>query len=160
MGERVLSPSIGNKFESDFFIISSYLFYNPSSNTFTTITEIQFFTPLYVTNKPSYNLFFPHSNLLELKHVNPRALLGFAFAYDFSYLCNRTKDILSITLALLFGIDYGYYTAIDYDEFFDDDEFFDNDESESPKKLGYVKISAIESTIIALALAKGSVWKF
>ncbi|TKY47322.1 hypothetical protein E2542_SST29382 [Spatholobus suberectus] len=151
------------------FIISSYSFRNPSSNTFATITEIRSFTPLYVTDKPSYDLFFPHPNLPEPERVHPRAPLGFASAYDFSSLRDRTKDILSVALALLFGVGCGaltaatmylvwsvfstrHHAAANYDDFSDDDEI------ESTKKLGYVKIPAAESGAAAApAPAKGSV---
>lgn len=162
------------------FIISSYSFRNPNSNTFATITEIRSFTPLYITDKPtgkpssSYDLFFPHAtHLPEPERVNPRAPLGFASAYDFSSLRDRTKDILSVALALLFGVGCGALTAAtmylvwsvfstrhrasSFDDFSSDDE----DEIESPKKLGYVKIPAIETTTAvapaAPAPAKGSV---
>ena len=161
------------------FIISSYSFRNPNSNTFATITEIRSFTPLYITDKPpgkpssSSDLFFPHAtHLPEPERVNPRAPLGFASAYDFSSLRDRTKDILSVALALLFGVGCGALTAAtmylvwsvfstrhrasSFDDFSSDE-----DEIESPKKLGYVKIPAIETTTAvapaAPAPAKGSV---
>ncbi|KAG4995144.1 hypothetical protein JHK86_031971 [Glycine max] len=156
------------------FIISSYSFRNPNSNTFATITEIRSFTPLYITDKPpSYALFFPHATQLpQHESVRPRAPLGFASAYDFSSLRDRTKDILSVALALLFGVGCGALTAAtmylvwsvfstrhrasSFDDFSSDDE----DEIESPKKLGYVKIPAIETTTAvapaAPAPAKGS----
>ncbi|CAJ1960703.1 unnamed protein product [Sphenostylis stenocarpa] len=151
------------------FIISSYSFRNPNSNTFATITEIRSFTPLFITDKPSsYEVFFPHA-LSEPERVNPRAPIGLASAYDFSSLRDRTKDILSVALALLFGVGCGALTAATmylvwsvfstrhraaaYDDFSSDEEI------ESPKKLGYVKIPAAETVAAAPdpASAKGSV---
>ncbi|XP_027335050.1 uncharacterized protein LOC113849375 [Abrus precatorius] len=156
------------------FIISSYSFRNPSSNTFATITEIRSLTPLYYINDKPYDLFFhpiPRQNLAQIDDdqgaSHPRAPLGFSSAYDFSSLRDRTKDILSVALALLFGVGCGALTAAtmylvwsvfstrhdyrtaDYDDFSDDDEI------ESAKKLGYVKIPAAEAA--APAPAKSSV---
>ncbi|XP_022642721.1 uncharacterized protein LOC106774809, partial [Vigna radiata var. radiata] len=149
------------------FIISSYSFRNPNSNTFATITEIRSFTPIFVTDKrSSYDVFFPHA-LPQQERVNPRAPLGFASAYDFSSLRDRTKDILSVALALLFGVGCGALTAATmylvwsvfpirhhaaaYDDFSSDEEI------ESPKKLGYVKIPAPDTVAAAQTPAKGSV---
>ncbi|KAK7305601.1 hypothetical protein VNO77_43507 [Canavalia gladiata] len=154
------------------FIISSYSFRNPSSNTFATITEIRSVTPLYINDKP-YDLFFhpiPHQNLAaEIEDQgasHPRAPLGFSSAYDFASLRDRTKDILSVALALLFGVGCGALTAAtmylvwsvfstrhDYRTAAYDD-FSDDEEIENQKKLGYVKIPATEAA--APAPAKGS----
>ncbi|MDG2866006.1 hypothetical protein P7M39_24570, partial [Vibrio parahaemolyticus] len=135
--------------------------------------EIRSFTPLYITDKPpSYALFFPHAtHLPQHESVRPRAPLGFASAYDFSSLRDRTKDILSVALALLFGVGCGALTAatmyLVWSVFSTrhptaafDDFSSDEDEIESPKKLGYVKIPATETTAAvstAPAPAKGSV---
>ena len=86
-----------------------------------------------------------------------RAPFGFP-SYDFSSLRDRTKDILSVVVALLFGVGCGALTAAtmyfvwsvfsnrnDYhafDDYADDDR---EEEIESPKKMGYVKIPAAES---------------
>ncbi|KAK7301972.1 hypothetical protein RJT34_12849 [Clitoria ternatea] len=150
------------------FIISSYSFRNPSSNTFATITEIRTLTPLYYINDKPYDLFLPH-HPRATNDLHLRAPLGFSTAYDFSSLRDRTKDILSVALALLFGVGCGAltaatmyllwsvfstrhdYRAASYDQFSDDDE-----EIHSPKKLGYVKILAAEAA--APAPAKGSLY--
>nr|KYP76046.1 hypothetical protein KK1_020267 [Cajanus cajan] len=135
------------------FIISSYSFRNPSSNTFATITEIRSFTPLYVSD--SNDLFFPTRPRIEAERVNPRASLGFPSAYDFSSLRDRTKDILSVALALLFGVGCGALTAAtmylvwsvfatrhhDYRATYDDDSSSEDDEIQTTKKLGYVRIT-------------------
>ncbi|KAL2333155.1 hypothetical protein Fmac_014368 [Flemingia macrophylla] len=135
------------------FIISSYSFRNPSSNTFATITEIRSITPL-IDTKPSFDLF------AQPERGNPRAsTLGFpSSAYDFSSLRDRTKDILSVALALLFGVGCGALTAatmyLVWSVFatrhhapyaYDDDEFSDDDEIQSTKKLGYVHIPAADA---------------
>lgn len=85
-----------------------------------------------------------------------RAPFGF-LSYDFSSLRDRTKDILSVVVALLFGVGCGALTAAtmymvwslfsnryDYHDSYDDD-YVAEDEIDSPKKMGYVKIPAIES---------------
>nr|AFK35506.1 unknown [Lotus japonicus] len=152
------------------FIISSYSFRNPSSNTFATITEIRSLTPLYINDKP-YDIFFDHPQnhhqQIEPQHGAslPRGPLGFSTApyYDFTSLRDRTKDILSVALALLFGLGCGALTAAtmylvwsvfsaryDYRAAMYGD-LSDDEEVDSPKKTGYVKIPAAE------APAKGSV---
>lgn len=159
------------------FIISSYSFRNPSSNTYATITEIRSLTPLYINNKP-YEIFLDrpiHHQNMELETESqsvshPRAPLGFSTAgYDLSSLRDRTKDILSVALALLFGVGCGALTAATmylvwsvfsarhdfrsaaYGEFSDEDEI------ESPKKGGYVKIPAAEKAAVPASPAKDSV---
>ncbi|XP_061339125.1 uncharacterized protein LOC133285848 isoform X1 [Gastrolobium bilobum] len=147
------------------FIISSYSIRNPSSNTFATITEIRSLTPLYIDRNPQEIFFdsdigpFHQPKLAEIEQrgaSHPRDPLGFSTAYDFSSLRDRTKDILSVALALLFGVGCGALTAATmylvwsvfsarhgyrsaaYDDFSDE-------EIESPKKMGYVKIPAAEA---------------
>lgn len=74
--------------------------------------------------------------------------------YDFSSLRDRTKDILSVVVALLFGLGCGaliaatmylvwsvFFNRYDYRAF---DDYVDEDQIESPKKMGYAKISASE----------------
>ncbi|XP_061339126.1 uncharacterized protein LOC133285848 isoform X2 [Gastrolobium bilobum] len=128
------------------FIISSYSIRNPSSNTFATITEIRSLTPLYIDRNPQ-EIFFDS----DIGPFHQPKL-----AEDFSSLRDRTKDILSVALALLFGVGCGALTAATmylvwsvfsarhgyrsaaYDDFSDE-------EIESPKKMGYVKIPAAEA---------------
>ncbi|OAY57257.1 uncharacterized protein LOC110605036 [Manihot esculenta] len=74
-------------------------------------------------------------------------------SYDMSSLRDRTKDILSVVVALLFGVGCGALTAATmylvwslfstrydyrYEEF--DGEDVDEADDVSPKKMGYVKI--------------------
>ncbi|XP_021592764.1 uncharacterized protein LOC110600260 [Manihot esculenta] len=74
-------------------------------------------------------------------------------SYDMSSLRDRTKDILSVVVALLFGVGCGALTAATmylvwslfstrydyrYEEF--DSEDGDEDDDISPKKVGYCKI--------------------
>ncbi|XP_011038360.1 PREDICTED: uncharacterized protein LOC105135260 [Populus euphratica] len=77
-------------------------------------------------------------------------------SYDLSSLRDRTKDILSVVVALLFGVGCGALTAATmylvwslfspsqprYDDYFDGD--FSDDEEEDLKKIGYVKIPETE----------------
>ncbi|XP_004500427.1 uncharacterized protein [Cicer arietinum] len=151
------------------FIISSYSFRNPSSNTFATITEIRSISPLYINDKP-YEIFIdrPIQHNLQLETQSqgashPRGPLGFSTdAYDFSSLRDRTKDILSVALALLFGVGCGALTAatmyLVWSVFTARHELraaaygeFSDDEIESPKKMGYVKIPAAEVAAAAPA---------
>ncbi|KAF7816282.1 uncharacterized protein G2W53_030251 [Senna tora] len=156
------------------FFISSYSvsFTNPSSSaaTLTTFTEIRSFIPVHIVgnensyDKPSiatqiFDRALPARPLeeeeereVEIEGRNPFGLSS----YDFSSLRDRTKDILSVVVALLFGVGCGALTAAtmymvwslftnhcDYHDSYDDD--YADDEIESPKKMGYVKISAVES---------------
>ncbi|XP_061348069.1 uncharacterized protein LOC133293507 [Gastrolobium bilobum] len=77
-------------------------------------------------------------------------------AYDFSSLRDRTKDILSVVVALLFGVGCGAIIAATmyllwsafssrYDHSGSYDE--EDDKIESLKKTGYVKIPAKEASI-------------
>ncbi|KAF2290554.1 hypothetical protein GH714_014380 [Hevea brasiliensis] len=79
-------------------------------------------------------------------------------SYDMSSLRDRTKDILSVVVALLFGVGCGALTAATmylvwslfstrydyrYEEF--DSEDGDEEDDVSPKKMGYVKIPEADS---------------
>ncbi|CAI8597117.1 unnamed protein product [Vicia faba] len=148
------------------FIISSYSFRNPSSNTFATITEIRSISPLFPNDKP-YGIFLDrpiqHQNLeTNSRASHPRGPLGFSTDADFSSIRDRTKDILSVALALLFGVGCGALTAatmyLVWSVFTARHEFhsavygdFSDDEIESPKKAGYVKIPAAEVAAAAPA---------
>ncbi|KAJ6369500.1 hypothetical protein OIU76_027848 [Salix suchowensis] len=77
-------------------------------------------------------------------------------SYDLSSLRDRTKDILSVVVALLFGVGCGALTAATmylvwslfspsqsrYDDYFDGE--FSDEEEEDLKKIGYVKIPEAE----------------
>ena len=77
-------------------------------------------------------------------------------SYDLSSLRDRTKDILSVVVALPFGVDCGALTIATmymvwslfsssqsrYDDYFDGE--FSDEEEEDLKKIGYVKIPAAE----------------
>ncbi|CAI0626999.1 unnamed protein product [Linum tenue] len=84
-------------------------------------------------------------------------LLPFGLSsHEISSLRDRTKDILSVVVALLFGVGCGALTAATmylvwslfavrsaayYDELYDDEE---EEEEEDAKKIGYVKIPEAE----------------
>ncbi|KAK7276161.1 hypothetical protein RIF29_17295 [Crotalaria pallida] len=154
------------------FLISSYSFSlpsdqdNPSSSsssaTFATFTEIRSFVPLHISPvKPSFSdrifvdLPVDNNNAVEIDH-HRRAPFGFS-PNDISSLRDRTKDILSVVVALLFGVGCGALTAATmylawsmfanrfeehgspYDYFLDDNNN-DDDEKMSAKKIGYEKI--------------------
>ncbi|KAL1154854.1 hypothetical protein V6Z11_A09G272000 [Gossypium hirsutum] len=60
-------------------------------------------------------------------------------SYAFSSLRDRSRDILSVVVALLFGVGCGSLTAAAIYLYHEDDE---SDEEFSPKKMGYVNIPA------------------
>ncbi|CAI0627082.1 unnamed protein product, partial [Linum tenue] len=103
---------------------------------------------------------------LAIRHRRERQQedqLGFArllpfglSSHEISSLRDRTKDILSVVVALLFGVGCGALTAATmylvwslfavrsaayYDELYDDEE---EEEEEDAKKIGYVKIPEAE----------------
>ncbi|MED6150590.1 hypothetical protein PIB30_073805 [Stylosanthes scabra] len=151
------------------FVISSYTFSLPSSGdpslpstaTLTTFTEIRSFRPY------PYEIFFDRSGEESLDaskvETNPRLSAPFGFSSEeFSSLRDRTKDILSVVVALLFGVGCGALTAATmylvwsmfssryeyrYEDYLDDDE--EDEKIESPKKLGYVQIPAAEANDLA-----------
>ncbi|XP_031738082.1 uncharacterized protein LOC101219659 isoform X1 [Cucumis sativus] len=80
------------------------------------------------------------------------------FPYDFTSLRDRTKDILSVVVALLFGVGCGALTAATmylayslfagqfghrssvYDDFGEDEDDLSDDNKENIKKMGYINI--------------------
>ncbi|KAL6225718.1 hypothetical protein ACLB2K_004567 [Fragaria x ananassa] len=66
---------------------------------------------------------------------------------DLSSLRDRTKDILSVVVALLFGVGCGALTAatmyLAWSLFSSRHSFDDEDEDVSPKKMGYVMIPEV-----------------
>ncbi|QHO27643.1 uncharacterized protein DS421_7g209810 [Arachis hypogaea] len=164
-----LSATIASARPCRTFVISSYTFALPSSDdpslpstaTLTTFTEIRSFRPF-----PS-EIFFDRavedsSAAVEIDS-SPRLAAPFGFSSEeFSSLRDRTKDILSVVVALLFGVGCGALTAATmylvwsmfssryeyrYEDYLDDDE--EEDKIESPKKLGYVQIPAVETNGLA-----------
>ncbi|XP_028769015.1 uncharacterized protein LOC114726576 [Neltuma alba] len=157
-----------------------------SAATLTTFKEIRSLVPLDVVGNNDNNydnpslaaeIFFDgalwgrrfeedeNETEIEPWRSHMRAPFGFS-SHNSSSFRDRTKDIVSVVLALLFGVAGGALTAIglyliwsvlsdryyyrdSYDNYVDDDE-----EIDSPKKTGYVKIPAFES---APAPAKESV---
>ncbi|XP_030955938.1 uncharacterized protein LOC115978050 [Quercus lobata] len=167
--------------------ISSYSFSfkpvnqkNPSSSSssgfVTVFTEISHFNPkpqvqeqTFPTTTEIFLFRDPiHRNDMPLGYRKPQQPLA---SYDFSSLRDRTKDILSVVVALLFGVGCGALTAAtmylawslfshrfsssDYSAFpssFSDDD--DNDDDDvNPKKFGYIKIPAATDSLPAPAPA-------
>ncbi|XP_057971459.1 uncharacterized protein LOC131160124 [Malania oleifera] len=79
-----------------------------------------------------------------------------------SSLRDRTKDIISVVVALLFGVGCGFLTAAtmylawslfsnrfyDLSNSYDDDDDDDQDDDDaSPKKMGYLKIPAADAAV-------------
>ncbi|KAI4307728.1 hypothetical protein L6164_030884 [Bauhinia variegata] len=151
---------------------------NPSSGTITTFAEIRSI-PVYIIrngdNSNNHKPLFPGALLfdrafpghedhsveeeveIERKASQIRPPFGFS-SYDFSSLRDRTKDILSVVVALLFGVGCGALTAAtmylvwsmfsnryDYRASYGDIVDKEEDEIPSPKKMGYLKIPAAES---------------
>ncbi|KAK4274965.1 hypothetical protein QN277_018118 [Acacia crassicarpa] len=106
-----------------------------------------------------------HETKIELQMSQIRVSFGFS-SRNFSSFRERTVDIVSVVLALLFGVTGGALTATGLyliwfvlsDRYDNRDSYYDysddDEEIDSPKKSGYVKIQAFES---APALAKESV---
>ncbi|KAK9285482.1 hypothetical protein L1049_024676 [Liquidambar formosana] len=144
-------------------------FQNPSEGSVTFFTEIRQFNP-----KPSEIVFhngvrFPIPLRLvdpDVAELEPRpASSGFFSSAGFDSLRDRTKDVLSVVVALLFGVGCGALTAAtmylawslfsnryefrsSFDEFDDEDDI---DDDVSPKKMGYVKIPADAAPVPAPA---------
>ncbi|KAK0598841.1 hypothetical protein LWI29_038511 [Acer saccharum] len=139
---------------------------NPSSTTgFVTIfTEIRQFNPRrpeFLFDGPGFPAVAVEIEEEQQPRIRPsqqRSIFGYG-GYDFSSLRDRTKDILSVVVALLFGVGCGALTAVtmylvwtlfasrydyrNYGEFSDgDDDDNDEDDVFSPKKMGYEKIPA------------------
>ncbi|XP_057724749.1 uncharacterized protein LOC130940579 [Arachis stenosperma] len=153
------------------FLISSYTFSLPSSDdpslpsssTLTTFAEIYSFrhfpAKVFFTRSisdSSVGMTEPHRRSPETR---PAATLGFS-AEEFGSLRDRTKDLLSVVAALLFGVGCGALTATTiylvwssfssrhdyrYDDYLDDEE---DEKINSSKKLGYVKIPEAEAEAI------------
>lgn len=102
-----------------------------------------------------FDLARPRAVPAHQPHSLPELPLG--LSYDFSSLRDRTKDILSVVVALLFGVGCGALTAATtylayslcssrfenrssvYDDFSEEEDFCD-DNKENIKKMGYVRI--------------------
>lgn len=121
-----------------------------SSNEFLTFTEIRVFNPkIYEFSADG------RGNLVRDDEAEIDGALPFASSSSFYGISQRTKDILSVVVALLFGAGCGALTAVAmffawslfssryYDHGFDGDENDDDDDDDlSPKKMGYVKVPA------------------
>ncbi|XP_002532984.2 uncharacterized protein LOC8276598 [Ricinus communis] len=145
---------------------------NPSSGFVTIVTEItqkqqrssevfldpRFFRAVGDDNSESQQVIHQQQQQKEEGGVVLPFGLGLS-SYDINSLRDRTKDILSVVVALLFGVGCGALTAATmylvwslfstrynyhYGEF-DDEDDEDEDEDVSPKKMGYVKISEVHS---------------
>lgn len=152
--------------------ISSYSFsfkQNPSASGFVTVvTEISRFNPRPVEGRPfpSEIFLFParheaRSEQIERPSGLKKYMSSSSYDFDFSSLRERTKDILSVVVALLFGVGCGALTAATmylawslfanrfydsrYGSPYSDDDEDDDDEDVNPKKMGYVKIPAADS---------------
>ncbi|KAM7267348.1 hypothetical protein ACFE04_009514 [Oxalis oulophora] len=106
---------------------------------------------------------FQHNQEAAIHHQHQqKQQFGLLSSQDYASLIDRTKDILSVVVALLFGVGcgalaastiylvwtllthrYNYLYNVDDDED-DDDEFYSESEEfdESPKKMGYATIPA------------------
>lgn len=132
--------------------------HNQNSNTagfVTVFTEIRRFRP------HKSEIVFDHSVFPQIDD-EPRQIerSELPFDYDLASLRERTKDILSVVVALLFGVGCGALTAVtmylvwslfsnrhdyrssSYGEINEDDE---DDDIFNPKKMGYEKIPAKEA---------------
>ncbi|KAG2672476.1 hypothetical protein I3760_13G043200 [Carya illinoinensis] len=96
--------------------VSSYSFsfkQNPSSSgVVTVVTEIGRFSPRPTLDRafPSEIFVFPVNDEVQDRPIE-RDDMPFGLGYDYSSLQDRTKDILSVVVALLFGVGCGALTA-------------------------------------------------
>lgn len=140
-------------------LISSYSFSlrrlpnpSPSGVGFVTVlTEVTQTRPLILIDEESFD-----SDQFSVPSSAAETSFPSFWPYDLSSLRDRTKDILSVVVALLFGVGCGALTAatmyLAWSLFADprhggddDDDYYDgfaSDEDFSPKKVGYVKIPA------------------
>ncbi|GLT97369.1 hypothetical protein SLE2022_149370 [Rubroshorea leprosula] len=132
------------------FHVSSYSFSFPNPNEPSTSAGfVTVFTEIRrVRHQPSHPITFPSQIGLQEVPRPPKS-------YDFTSLRNRTEDILSVVVALLFGVGCGVLTAATIYLVWSlfscsSDSYYSNslhDESDSedqfsPKKMCYVKIPA------------------
>ncbi|KAL5570710.1 hypothetical protein UlMin_023657 [Ulmus minor] len=132
-------------------LISSYSFSlrqpssHSSSGTLTIFAQITQFRSL-------------HGDGILLREEHLRRPPRLPSSYDLSSLRDRTKDILSVVVALLFGVGCGALTAAtmylawslfsgrpDSSLCADHSDGDDSDSDSSPKKMGYCKIPAADS---------------
>ncbi|KAJ7960001.1 putative Transmembrane protein [Quillaja saponaria] len=139
---------------------------NPSAGFVTIFTQIRPLKPIFVNNNDKSTLeteiFFDRPRLFPTFEERPipeevgiqrrsSQLRPFGLStYDFSSLRDRTKDILSVVVALLFGVGCGALTAAtmylawslfsnryeyhSFDDYVDGD--YKDEEIDSPKKMG------------------------
>ncbi|KDP46963.1 hypothetical protein JCGZ_07980 [Jatropha curcas] len=150
--------------------ISSYTFSikplypnpNPSSAGFVTIvTEISqqrsYSSDVFLDGKIFRSNDNSDSEPQKRQESSPVFPFGLS-SYDMSSLRDRTKDILSVVVALLFGVGCGALTAATmylvwslfsnrYDYRYEEFDCEDEDEHDdlSPKKVGYIKIPEVDS---------------
>ncbi|GMN75226.1 hypothetical protein TIFTF001_056583 [Ficus carica] len=140
--------------------VSSYSFslrQQPSSSGVVTVfTEISHFRPIVDSDAGFFiDLSDQQPQRLEQPpEIRPRlpSLSSAAAAADLSSLRARTKDILSVVVALLFGVGCGALTAATmylawslFSARGDYSDDADGSDDLSPKKMGYIKIPAADS---------------
>ncbi|KAL9392173.1 hypothetical protein Peur_016093 [Populus x canadensis] len=149
---KPLNPNPNNP-SSGFFIVTEI------EETSTSTFHSNFFNRRFIPFIPNNNYEKSHE-IHDKKGFQETAQVGSVWpgfgGYDLSSLRDRTKDILSVVVALLFGVGCGALTAATmylvwsffspsqprYSHYFDGD--FSDDEEEDVKKIGYVKIPEAE----------------
>ncbi|XP_015879500.2 uncharacterized protein LOC107415656 [Ziziphus jujuba] len=160
------------------FFVSSYSFSlrEPSSLQFHSSSSSSGFVTVFTEIRPLNDAVLIEEEELDESRFQRRPLRlpllpvtsSSTTSYDLSSLRDRTKDILSVVVALLFGVGSGalvaatmylasslFWNRFDYRSSSPYGDDTDEEEDLSPKKIGYVKVPAAESeSVPAPATAK------
>ncbi|CAI0548336.1 unnamed protein product [Linum tenue] len=156
---RYPNPNFGRRSAGFVAIVTEIGHQSSSESSSTVISDRAVFPGLEFGNHVAGgSRFVPRDERQQEEHQGYAGLLPFGLSsHEMSSLRDRTKDILSVVVALLFGVGCGALTAATmylvwslfavrsaayYDELYDDDE--EEEEDASPKKMGYVKIPEAE----------------
>ncbi|KAM1966187.1 hypothetical protein ACFX15_046438 [Malus domestica] len=140
-----------------------------SSGFVTVVTEIGQLRPVHIHPARSEDVFVPHHHNHHHdseKRTQTAPLFPFigtassSSSYDLSSLRDRTKDIMSVVVSLLFGVGCGALTAatmylawsvfISRHDDSGSSSFDDDFKDLSPKKVGYVKIPEVTADSVSL----------
>ncbi|CAL1413357.1 unnamed protein product [Linum trigynum] len=150
---RYPNPNFGRRSAGFVAIVTEIGHQSSSESSSNMISDRAVFPGLEFGNHVSHRRERQQEDQLGFARLLPFGLSS----HEISSLRDRTKDILSVVVALLFGVGCGALTAATmylvwslfavrsaayYDELYDDDE--EEEEDGSPKKMGYVKIPEAE----------------
>ncbi|XP_050160445.1 uncharacterized protein LOC126633994 [Malus sylvestris] len=129
------------------------------------VTETGQLRPVHIHPARSEDVFVPHHHQDSEKRTQTAPLFRFigtassSSSYDLSSLRDRTKDIMSVVVSLLFGVGCGALTAatmylawsvfISRHDDSGSSSFDDDFKDLSPKKVGYVKIPEVTADSVS-----------